>query len=113
MFASWFVWFVLAVPPGENPQISSSAHRDAVARFGTAIWNLRRERLLTAAKQLEAAAKQDPDATAPRRELVRVYSQIGRESEAIRIAQASAGARPSRRRYRAPTRNVCFLMQGS
>lgn len=66
---------------------SPEAHRDAVTKFGTAVWNLRRERLLTAAKQLEAAAAQDPDATAPRRELVKVYSQIGREPDAIRIAR--------------------------
>jgi tetratricopeptide (TPR) repeat protein len=87
MFAGWFVWFILSLPPGENPQVSSSAHKDAVARFGTAIWNLRRERLLSAANQLEAAARRDPDAFAPRRELVRLYSQIGREQKAIRIAR--------------------------
>jgi tetratricopeptide (TPR) repeat protein len=86
MLVAWFVAFALIVPPVENPQISPAAHREALATFGSAIWNLRRERLLTAAKQLEAAAKQDPASIAPRRELVRVYSQMGREPEAIRIA---------------------------
>lgn len=87
MFAGWFIAIALAASPGENPEISPAAHRDAVARFGAAVWNLRRERLLTAARQLEAAAKADPAATAPRRELIRVYSQIGREPDAIRIAK--------------------------
>jgi tetratricopeptide (TPR) repeat protein len=76
----------VGAPPTPNP-ISPDAHKDAIARFGVAMWNLRRERLLTAVKQLEAAAKQDPDATAPLRELVRVYSQIGREPDAIRAAR--------------------------
>ena len=87
MFAGWFIAIALTGPPGENPEISPDAHRDAVARFGAAVWNLRRERLLTAARQLEAAAKSDPAATAPRRELIRVYSQLGRETDAIRIAK--------------------------
>ena len=62
-------------------------HKDAVARFGAAVWNVRRERLLTAARQLEAVARQEPEAVAPKRELIRVYSQIGREPDAIRIAK--------------------------
>ena len=76
----------VGAPPTPNP-VLPDAHKDAIARFGVAVWNLRRERLLTAVKQLEAAAKQDPDATAPLRELVRVYSQIGREPDAIRAAR--------------------------
>ena len=70
-------------------------HKDAVARFGAAVWNLRRERLLTAAKQLEAAAKQDPNAATPKRELIRVYSQIGREPDAIRVAKELLERNPS------------------
>jgi len=93
MLAGWFVAFALIAPP--EPALSSLAHRDSVARFGAAVWNLRRERLLTAAKQLEAATKGDPDAAAPRRELVRVYSQLGREPEAIRIAKQVIERDPS------------------
>src|SRR5262245_28447042 len=89
MFAGLLVGAVLGAPPSPEPAPPgwSVAQKDALAGFGSAIWNLRRDRLLTAAKQLEAAARQDPDATAPLRELVRVYSQIGREPEAIRVAR--------------------------
>ncbi len=65
----------------------AEARRDALARYGVAVWNLRRDRLLTAAKQFEAAAKQDPDATAPLKELVKLYAQLGRDSEAIKLAR--------------------------
>ena len=95
MIASWLIAFTIGAPvdnpgvytPGSPTGSALDSHKDAVARFGAAVWNIRRERLLTAAKQLEAAAKQDPTAIAPRRELIRVYSQIGREPDAIRIAK--------------------------
>ena len=91
MLPGLLISFILAVPPADPPTLrlpsTSESHKDAVAKFGAAVWNMRRERLLTAARQLEAAAKQDPDATAPLRELVRIYSQIGREPDAIRIAK--------------------------
>jgi len=91
MVAGLLVAFALGAPPVENPSLrlptASDAHKHAVTTFGMAVWNLRRERLLTAVKQLETAAKTDPDANGPLRELVRVYSQIGREPDAIRIAK--------------------------
>jgi tetratricopeptide (TPR) repeat protein len=85
---------VAAEPPAETggltprraPDVSEEAHKDALARYGAALWNLRRERLLTAAKQFEAAAKADPDAAEPKRQLARLYAQLGREPEAIRLA---------------------------
>ncbi len=90
MVTGLLVALALGAPP-ENPGKltpgSPDSHKDALAKFGAAMWNLRRDRLLTAAKQLEEAAKQDPDATAPLRELVRLYSQIGREGDAIRVAR--------------------------
>ncbi len=73
----------------------TEARRDALARYGVAIWNLRRERLLTAAKQFEAAAKSDPDATAPLKELARLYAQLGRDPEAIRLARKVLDKDPS------------------
>lgn len=94
MLAGLVIAFALAAPPDQT-ELVSGAHKDAVARFGAAVWNLRRERLLTAAKQLEAAAKQDPDAPAPKRELIRVYSQLGREPDAIRIAKQILERDPS------------------
>ncbi len=88
-------------PPGpELPAASSGAsslstRKEALARYGAGIWKARRDRLLSAAKSLEAAAKADPDATAPRKELVRVYSLIGREPDAIRIARSILEMDPS------------------
>jgi len=72
--------------PPEGPA-ASEAKRDALTRYGVAVWQVRRDRLLSAAKSLEAAARQDPDATAPLKELVRVYSQVGRDPDAIRAAR--------------------------
>jgi tetratricopeptide (TPR) repeat protein len=77
-----------ATPGADAPgPPKADAHKDAVARFGAAVLNARRDRLLTAARQLEAAAQADPDATAPLRELVRVYTRAGREPDAIRVAR--------------------------
>lgn len=87
MFPGLLVGVVLGAPPATEVVPWSDAHKEGLTRFGVAVWNLRRERLLTAASQLEAAARQDPDAVAPLRELVRVYSQIGREPDAIRVAR--------------------------
>src|SRR5438270_7436613 len=77
----------LGAPPAPGLFDAPEARRDALARYGAAVWQARRDRLLTAAKGFEAAAKQDPDATAPKRELVRVYALLGREPEAIRVAR--------------------------
>jgi Flp pilus assembly protein TadD len=92
MIAGLFVVAVLS--PSADPLVLErgapgmpEARRDALARYGAAVWNLRRERLLTAAKQFEAAAKEDPEATEPQKELMRLYAQLGREPEAIRLAR--------------------------
>jgi tetratricopeptide (TPR) repeat protein len=84
-----------APAPGAHPPGASEARKDALARYGAAVWQLRRDRLLSAAKSLEAAARQDPESAAPLRELVRVYSQIGREPEAIRAARRSLERDPT------------------
>ncbi|MBN9119867.1 MAG: tetratricopeptide repeat protein [Planctomycetes bacterium] len=104
MIAGLFVGAVLctAAEP-EAPKLSpplgapgmSEAHKDALARYGAAAWNLRRERLLTAARQLEAAAKADPEATEPVKELARLYAQLGREVEAIRLARKALQQDPT------------------
>jgi tetratricopeptide (TPR) repeat protein len=81
----------IAVSAPPNPESSvpaaTDSHKDALAQFGAAVWNLRRDRLLTAAMQLEEAAKKDPTSTATLKELIRVYTLIGREPEAIKIAK--------------------------
>lgn len=81
----------LGAPPilDAEPLLSRvpEARKDALARFGAGLWQVHRERLLTAIRSLEAAAKQDPDSTAALKELVAVYSKVGREPEAIRAAR--------------------------
>jgi len=70
-----------------TPAAGLAARKDALARYGAGVWQARRDRLLTAAKSFEAAAKDDPDSTAALKELVRIYSQLGREPDAVRVAR--------------------------
>lgn len=95
MVAGLLVGAVLCVSAEPAGPSMTDAHRDALARYGAAVWNLRRERLLTAAKQLEAAAKQDPDATEPLKELAKLYAQLGRDPEAIKAARKVVAKDPS------------------
>jgi tetratricopeptide (TPR) repeat protein len=83
MFAGVLIGVALSAVSASD----SLTKKDALAKYGAAVWQARRDRLVSAAKSLEAASKLDPDATAPRRELVRVYAQIGREPDAIRVAR--------------------------
>jgi tetratricopeptide (TPR) repeat protein len=85
MIPGLFVGALLCVPA--QPPGIPEARRDALAKYGAAVWNLHRERLLTAAKQLEAVAQADPESTEPQKELARLYAQLGREPEAIRVAR--------------------------
>jgi tetratricopeptide (TPR) repeat protein len=90
MVASLFVGAVLcaaAEPEPPRPAPALESRRDALARYGAAVWNARRDRLLTAAGMLEAASKADPDATEPLKELARLYAQLGRDLDAVRAAQ--------------------------
>ena len=80
-------------PPAER--VSLDARKDALARYGAGIWQARRNRLLSAARAFEAAAKQDPEATAPLKELVRTYALIGREPDAIRVARTILERNPN------------------
>ncbi len=86
MFAGLVVALCAGADPPPAPR--ADARTDALARYGAAVWNLRRERLLSAAKQLEAAAKEDPAATAPKRELAKLCAQLGRDAQAVRLARA-------------------------
>ncbi|HSQ58583.1 MAG TPA: tetratricopeptide repeat protein, partial [Gemmata sp.] len=88
MIGGLFIALVVGAQPQARPSPDPrAAHIDAVTRYGVAVMNVRRDRLLTAAKQLEAIAKEDPDAVAPLRELVIVYRQLGREPDAIRVGR--------------------------
>lgn len=81
------------VPAG--PLSADEANRrDALAHFGTARLRTRTDNPVAAAKHLEAAAKLDPAAVAPRRELVSVYADLGRDAAAIRTARDVLAADP-------------------
>ena len=58
MLAGLFVAIAICAPLTQ-PGLVPDAHKDAVARFGAAMWNLRRDRLLTAAKQLDGTLTTD------------------------------------------------------
>jgi tetratricopeptide (TPR) repeat protein len=86
---------LLLLTPADLPREWSPAHRDAVARYGAALLQARRDRLLTAAVGFERAAKDDPAATEPLMELVRLYSQTGREPDAVRAARTVLERNPA------------------
>src|SRR4051812_49827805 len=86
---------LLLLAPADPPREWSPAHRDAVARFGAGLIQTRRDRLLTAARSFEKAAKDDPAATEPLKELVRLYSQTGREPDAVRAARTVLERNPA------------------
>lgn len=96
MFTGLFVGAVLctAAEP-EAPKPAPEAHRDALARYGAAVLNAKRERLITAVKQLHAVADTDPDATEPLRELARLYTQLGRDLDAVRTARKAVQKDPN------------------
>lgn len=91
MIAGLFVALCVGADPAPTAP-AAEARKDALAQYGAALWNVRRDRLLSAAKQLEAAAKQDPTSSAPKRELAKLYAQLGRDPEAIRHARAALEA---------------------
>jgi tetratricopeptide (TPR) repeat protein len=87
------------VPPTVRipaPPLTPAEHakRDALATFGSARLRQRADDAVGAVKQLEAAAKLDPSSLAPRRELVSIYADLGRDAAAIRTARAVLAADP-------------------
>ncbi|MBX9579559.1 MAG: tetratricopeptide repeat protein [Gemmataceae bacterium] len=92
MIAGVLAGVLLAAGPADFGP--TDAKKDALARYGAGLWQARRDRLLSAAKSHEAAAKQDPEAVAPRRELVKLYAQLGREPDAVKMARAVLAKEP-------------------
>jgi tetratricopeptide (TPR) repeat protein len=84
-----------AVPLERVPATDSPQQLDALARYGRGRMAVMREQLPAAAKDLEAAAAADPQAVAPRRDLVGVYVDLGREAAAIRMAREVLAADPA------------------
>ncbi len=68
--------------------------RESLARYGAARVQARSDEVPRALRNLEAAAKLDPAATAPRRELVALYADLGRDAAAIRTARGVLAADP-------------------
>jgi tetratricopeptide (TPR) repeat protein len=85
---------VLVLSAGAADLPSDESRREALARFGAARVQTKTDQTLRAAKNLEAAIRLDPAAVAPRRELVAVYVDLGREAAAIRTARAILAADP-------------------
>ncbi len=80
-----------AQPPADG---MPEARRAALARYGAGVWQARRDRLLTAGKSFEAAAKLDPTSAATARELIPVYLDTGRPDAAVRAARTVLAADP-------------------
>ena len=73
--------------PARVLSAEEEAVRSARTHYGIGILRARAERLATATKLFEIAAKQDPNAIAPHRELVLLYASLGRDPAAIRAAR--------------------------
>lgn len=85
--ARWsVVLFSIMLLGADLPQ-SAEANREALARYGAARFQFRTDQSRRSTKNLEAAAKLDPLAIAPRRELVGLYIDLGRDAAAIRVAR--------------------------
>lgn len=83
-------------------------HWEAVACFGTAIWQGQRLRLMTAARFLEESLRREPHAAVVRRELARIYEELEQVPAAIRQLQTVLKARPDDRRA---ADHLCRLLQ--
>lgn len=84
------------IPPREEKPVripavplspAEEAHREALTRFGLGFFRTRDDRLADAVKQYRAALQNDPQALEPKRELVKVYAELGRDAAAIRTAR--------------------------
>ncbi len=71
------------------------AHREALSHYGYSRWLAGNQQLASAAAQLEQAAKLDSEALAPRRDLVQIYAELGRDAAAIRLARQILVANPA------------------
>ncbi len=89
MIVGLFVGLIVCAAAGSEPPEAgvSDTRRDALAKYGAALWNLRHDRLLTATRQLEAATRADPTAAEPQKQLAKLYAQLGRDPQAIRAAR--------------------------
>ncbi len=83
-------------PPAKSAPLSAEeeARRDALTRFGVGLLRARHDQIATAAKHQEAAAKQQPTAAAPQKELAKLYAELGREPSAAAAGEKALAADP-------------------
>ncbi|MCX8140445.1 MAG: tetratricopeptide repeat protein [Gemmataceae bacterium] len=107
-------WLLLgSEAAGETPVQQRSdprreEHWEAVACFGTAVWQGRHGRLMTAARFLEESLRREPQAAAVRRELARIYEELEQLPAAIRQLQT---VRKTRRDDRLAAEHLCRLLR--
>ncbi|MCS7271094.1 MAG: type I-E CRISPR-associated protein Cse1/CasA, partial [Gemmataceae bacterium] len=97
MVVAWLLGWLLSggwEAAGSPSAARGLARQEAVARYGTAIWQARQARLLTAVAQLETSLDYQPAALAPRRELARLLEQLERQPAAVRHLQQVLAAQP-------------------
>jgi tetratricopeptide (TPR) repeat protein len=88
--------------PAEQPppvkaaplSVEEEARRDSLTRYGVGLLRARHDHIATAAKQFEAAARKQPAAVAPQRELARLYAELGREPAAAAAGEKALAADP-------------------
>lgn len=71
------------------------ARRDSLTRFGIGLIRARHDQIATAARQQEAAAKKQPNAAAPQKELAKLYAELGREPAAAAAGEKVLAADPN------------------
>jgi tetratricopeptide (TPR) repeat protein len=92
--------------PREEPR--RQEHWEAVASFGTAVWQGRHGRLMTAARFLEESLRREPQAAVVRRELARIYEELEQLPAAIRQLHTVLRAWPH---DRLAADHLCRLLQ--
>jgi tetratricopeptide (TPR) repeat protein len=83
------------VAVAQPPPPADEAHRDALTRYGVGLLRARNDRIASAAKQFEEAARKEPTAAAPQKELAKLYAELGREPAAAAAGEKGLAADPN------------------
>lgn len=105
MIGPWLILSTLLAAPGEPDTVPRAplaraafqpdAKTEALAEYGLGHLKLKRGEVPQAIKNLEAAVRAQPDAPAPRKDLIQAYLQVGRDAAAMRIAREVFAADPT------------------
>ena len=74
---------------------NDEAHRHALTHYGLGLLRDADHRPTTALHHFETAAKSDPKAVAPRKPLVELYTRLGRDAAALRVAREALDRNPN------------------